>query len=363
MPIIGMTNRGQALPQIGIIRKGSPKRTMKRDGREIQIQGNDLDYFRVEFDETEVASAARFKDVYGEQPKQIRFVFPFNEVAKNWDAYLEAYTASRLLAQSDGNTVLYWRKDGKVLVSRNSATTTEELTVPILISKGTYQQAKIKLVEGEPVKYIPNMVFGGTTKSPGIAKPVGRMTLVLKELGRWATMSFITTSKKDIISLSGEIESILDVCHQCGVGIAGPDIILRRRPESVSVPKEDGTAMRMMKSLVHVELDPAWVASMSRYITEATTPKVKQLSAKINMPDVEEELDEDIVVVATDPQAPTLYTQANEMMSDPAKAFDFLCRVLDYTEDETAMILKQCEGDHKVACDRLMEQEKGYLQS
>ena len=79
MSIKGLSDRGLAFPQIGVIKKGSPKQKVQRGDREIEIQGKDLQYFRVEFDEQEVEAAALFQQLYGDMPKQLKVTFPFNE--------------------------------------------------------------------------------------------------------------------------------------------------------------------------------------------------------------------------------------------------------------------------------------------
>lgn len=275
MPIKGLTDRGLAFPQIGVIRKGAPK------GQ--NAPGRDLPYFRVEFDENEVAAAETFRMTYTDQPKQIRVVFPFNEVDRVWDAYLEAYTASRLLARSDGETLIYWRKEGRVLVAGGRATTTEEIEFPIRLSKEKYEKRKMQLVEGSPVQYIEGMVFGGTTKTPAIAKPVGRLRVVIPELKRLATLTFMTTSKRDIMAMggpdSGELGSIVRVCQSVKVPFAGVPLILKRRQEDVSVPQDDGTAMRVKKWLVHIEPDPEFVARLNIAMHRLAMPEAPMLTS------------------------------------------------------------------------------------
>src|SRR3990167_2989649 len=95
MAIKGLTDRGMAFPEIGQIRKGAPK-------TDKGYVGKDLDYLRVEFDEREVKAAETFNSVYEKKPHLIRIILPFNDINRMWDAYLEAYTAGRMVARSDG---------------------------------------------------------------------------------------------------------------------------------------------------------------------------------------------------------------------------------------------------------------------
>ena len=100
MPIKGITDREERFPEIGQIRKGAPK-------NDKGYVGKDLDYFRVEFDEQEKDAAKLFNSIYGDKPQEIIVVLAFDEVDRVWDAYLEAYTAGRMVARSDGEKYLY----------------------------------------------------------------------------------------------------------------------------------------------------------------------------------------------------------------------------------------------------------------
>src|SRR5512139_2981369 len=99
MPIVGLTDRGLAFPEIGQIRKGA-----KKSGNR---PGEDLTFFRVEFDEREKKAADEFVRTYGAQPQAIRIILPFNEIERMWDAWLEAYTAGRMVARADGEKYIY----------------------------------------------------------------------------------------------------------------------------------------------------------------------------------------------------------------------------------------------------------------
>jgi len=72
--------------------------------------GADLSYFRVEFDERETKAAETFNEIYKEykgQPTAIRIILPFDEIERMWDAWLEAYTAGRMVARADGEYYVY----------------------------------------------------------------------------------------------------------------------------------------------------------------------------------------------------------------------------------------------------------------
>jgi hypothetical protein len=360
MPIKGLTDRGLAFPQIGVIRKGSPKQKVNKNGKDMLIQGKDLQHFRVEFDENEVAAAQTFKGIYGDEPKQIKIVFPFNEVDRTWDAYLEAYTASRLLARSDGENIIYWRKEGRVLVAGGRATVSQVVDIAIQTGKEQYQKTKIVLTEGCPVQYIDGMVFGGTSKTPAVAKPVGRLRVVLPELRRLATLTFMTTSKRDIISMggqdSGELGSIIKVCQSVRVPFAGVPLILKRRQEDVSVPKEDGTAVRVKKWMVHIEPDPEFVARANIAMYHLAMPSVPLLNS------ISDDDDEEIYAPAepTMEAGKSVYEEVNELLAtDATSAYHMLTSALGMDEEQVEMILK--ETDAKSATEKLLAQNKELL--
>lgn len=361
MPIKGLTDRGLAFPQIGVIRKGSPKQKMVKGDKEVLIQGKDLDHFRVEFDANEVLAMQTFKNIYGDKPKQIKVVFPFDEVDRTWDAYLEAYTASRLLARSDGENIIYWRKDGKVLVAGGRATVSQVVDISIQIGKEQYSKTKIELTDGCPVPYIDGMVFGGTSKTPAIAKPVGRLRVVIPELRRLATLTFMTTSKRDIIAMggqdSGELGSIVKVCQSVRVPFAGVPLILKRRQEEVSVPKEDGSAVRVKKWMVHIEPDPDFVARANIAMHRLAMPAVPLLG---QVSEYEEDEEIDAPVEPTMEGTKSVYDEVSELLAtDPDEAFQTLTRSLGIDEEEIEQILK--EVDVKSAVEKLLAQNKEIL--
>jgi len=228
MPIKNLTNRGLAFPEIGQIRKGAPK---DESGR----LGKDLKYFRVMFAEEEETAAGVFNKVYGNEPNGINILLPFNDINACWDAWLEAYTAGRMVARSDGEKFVYWidTKTGEVKVKNGLPHTpyTEGMSV------GSYQDQKGKDV-------------------PIYCKTVGRLKVVIPELQRLAYMTVMTSSKHDIANLDAQLNALKQVNE--GI-IAGIPMVLRRRPKKISTPKADGTRARYTKWMLSIEADPEWV--------------------------------------------------------------------------------------------------------
>lgn len=278
MPIKNLTDRGLAFPQIGVIRKGSPKGENR--------PGQDLQYFRVEFDEAEVKARQSFDDTYsksGGKPAAMRVVFPFNEIDRVWDAYLEAYSASRLIARSDGETILYWRDNGNTIVKNGLATVTQTVKIWRRTEGKNTEPLEVELVEGQPVPYIEDMVFHRTEKTLVTAKPVGRLRVVLPELKRLAYLTLTTTSMNDIIALggpeSGELGAIKEICRILNLPLAGVPLILRRKPRPISFTKDDGSQSRMTRWLVHIEADPEFVEKALASSRHLAMPVVQLLAS------------------------------------------------------------------------------------
>ena len=248
MPIIGLTDRGLSFPEIGQIRKGQKEERQRKDGSKYKIPV-DLDYFRVEFDEQEQDTANKFLGVYGPEPQEINIILPFDEIERCWDAWLEAYTAGRMVARSDGNRFTY------------------------LVDTGA---GEIIVKNGEPFKpYQEGQEVGKDYEGKSVfCKPVGRLKIIVPELARAAYMTVITTSVHDIGNLSMQLEAFKQLNN--GV-IKGIPLVLRRRPKPISVPTKDGGRVRMEKWLLAIEADPAWVRGKLIEVKNLALPDIEGL--------------------------------------------------------------------------------------
>lgn len=229
MPIKNLTNRGLAFPEIGQIRKGSAK---PENGKG---PGRDLTYFRVEFDEREEEAKQIFQRVYGKEPQEINILFPFNEIEQVFDAYLEAYTAGRMVARSDGEKFIYLvdTKTGEIKVKNGSPFLAYQEGQAV----GSYKDAKGK----------EQQIY---------CSAVGRLKVVIPELQRLAYMTVMTTSKHDIANLDAQMRALKEIN---GGQIAGIPMVLKRRPKKISTPKKDGTRARYTKWMLSIEADKNWV--------------------------------------------------------------------------------------------------------
>ena len=243
MPIKGLTDRQAQFPQIGVIRKGGPKQQREKNGRKYEIMGKDLDHFRVLFDEAEVTASSEFVHAYGNEPKEINILLPFNSVNENFDAWQEAYKAGGLIHRCDGEKVWYEidPKTGERLVTN-----------------------------GDPYK-----LCDGSSD----CKPSGRLKVIVPELQRLAFLTVVTTSYHDIANISRQLQALLQINGK----LAGVPLKLRRRPVKIATPKSetDRKKVRRVKHLLSIEADPEWVRAKLNEMRTAALPGngLEQLAA------------------------------------------------------------------------------------
>ncbi len=223
--IIGLTDRGAQLPRLGILRKGGPKRTIVKNGREIEIAGEDLkDFFRFECDDD--AAARDFARAYGDKPNGIRVMFYYATVEANFETWQEHHSAGALKHRCDGQTCVLW-----------------------LDKDGRYQHDPIPCPSIELKRRDPQV------DKKHLCRPVGRLKIVIPELQRMAYVLVPTTSINDIL----ELQSNLEAAQALRGDLRGIPFILSRRPRKVSTPGENGQRARREKWLLSIEPAPDWV--------------------------------------------------------------------------------------------------------
>lgn len=112
MAIVGLTdntNVWQALPEIGRIRKGSPlgeraDGSPKLSKRGKKVVGDDLDYFRVDFNDGYEHLEEQFAELYGEQPKSLGPLTLLSDDIQEI-AWMEAYDGNNIKVRCDGETI------------------------------------------------------------------------------------------------------------------------------------------------------------------------------------------------------------------------------------------------------------------
>lgn len=229
MPIVGLTTNGAAFPRIGELRKGGEKTDPKRPGP-------DLTYFR--FTSQNTAVAQKFTAVYGNQPQGINIFLPYATTDENFEAWQEEWGAGSLKHRCDGEHV--------VMIQRN----------------------------GEYVQPAP-----GTVKCPGNCKQVGRLKVIIPELGRLAYVVALTTSIWDITEVHGNLAAY----EALRGDLRGIPFVLSRVPRMISTPTKDGR-VRREKWLWHIEAAPEWVQAQLSVMQRQALPGAAplQLSERID---------------------------------------------------------------------------------
>ena len=284
MPIRGLSDRGLAFPEIGQIRKGGKK---PENGKG---PGKDLTFFRVEFDELEKVAASNFRAAYRDQPTAIRIILPFNEIERMWDPWLEAYTAGRLVARSDGEWIVYQLDDRGDLLVHNG----------------------VNVKTGERVPHPTNGVAGHDYKGQPVKfKPTGRLKVIVPELKRAAYLTVMTTSTHDIGNISSQLAAFKELNNG---QLAGIPFILRRRPKAISTPSDNGQRVRRVKWLISIEVDPDWAQAKFGQLNTLALPAGFEAHALPAGEPVEEvvDYDDDELVEAIEP--------GPEIVADPEPA-------------------------------------------
>lgn len=222
MAIIGLTTRAGSFPCIGELRKGGVKISEKRPGP-------DLTFFR--FTSKHPDAMEKFLQAFGDQPTRIDIYLPFQTAAENFDAWIEEWVGGGLKWRGDGETLVMWQK-----------------------KDGTYSQ------EPKP--------------QPAGGKQVGRLKVIIPQLGRLAYVTALTTSIHDIISMS----ETLAAYEALRGNLQGIPFVLSRVPRMVSTPSgEDGKRARREKWLWHLEAQPQWVMAQLSVMQQAALPKPSNL--------------------------------------------------------------------------------------
>ncbi|MCA9366844.1 hypothetical protein KC887_01100 [Candidatus Kaiserbacteria bacterium] len=224
MPIVGLTTNGAAFPRIGELRKGAEKpATGNRPGA-------DLDHFR--FTSTNHAVSQKFYAVYDKEPQAINIFLPYATTDENFEAWQEEWGAGSLKHRCDGEHV--------VMIQRN----------------------------GQYVQPAP-----GAVKCPGNCKQVGRLKVIIPELGRLAYVVALTTSIWDIT----EVHSNLAAYEALRGDLRGIPFILSRVPRMISTPGKDGR-VRREKWLWHIEPSHEWVNALFPVMQRQALPGAAPLS-------------------------------------------------------------------------------------
>src|ERR1700733_11640174 len=254
--IEGLTTGEMQLPRIGTVRKGAPMET--KDGK-TRI-GKDLNYFRIVTTDEKAASV--LLKTFGDKPTDLRVYLWYPTAAQNFEAWREYWKAGGLVHRCTGTKKVLYRKGGGY--------------------------------SDEPAR----CEFADHSDREKLCKPVGRLSVLFRELGRAATFTVLTSSKNDIISLTNSLRAAEFEAHAQGVdGMAGIPFLLSRRDAMVGCPTDnaDGRARRK-KSLLYMEIHPDWYQLRLAAAEQQARPQLYAAPAALEIDGDPDEPDNDDVI-------------------------------------------------------------------
>jgi hypothetical protein len=220
--IIGLTDQQAAFPRIGVLRKGEKKSQNK--------PGKDLTHFRFVSDDQDAIKF--FNEAYPGQEalKRINVLLPHKTADENFDAWKEKWVAGGLVHRCNG-----------------------EQTVVLQKENGQYSDDPDDMID-----------------CPGGCKQVGRLSVIIPELGRLATVTVLTTSINDVINLTRQLRSY----EAINGDLRGIPFVIVRRPEMISTPSgSGGKRARRQKWLLSIESQPTWTRLQLGAMQQAALPE------------------------------------------------------------------------------------------
>jgi hypothetical protein len=248
MAIKGLTDQEAALPRIGILRKGAKK---PANG-----PGKDLTYFR--FVGEDLDAQELFNKAYPEQEdlRRINVFLPFKTPEENFidNSWIEKWVAGGLEYRSDGDNLVLWRMDN-----------------------GQYSD--------EPKPDPKPQILDDGKRADG-SMQVGRLTVVIPELGRLASVTILTTSKNDVINLSKQLKAF----YALNGDLRGIPFVVVRRKHKISTPMKGGKRGRRESWLLSIETQPHYTRLHLASVQQAALPETVDASeVEILPPTVEVE--------------------------------------------------------------------------
>lgn len=237
MPIAGLTRTEAGFPRLGKIRKGDEK-----TGNRI---GKDLDYFRVVSDRPGLAD--KIRELYGNQPKEIKVWLPYATPQENFDPWMKEYGTSGLKRKCDGvNQHLWLSESGSTYESVDQGFDPK----PCIVTTG----GKCACQRTAPLKVILPELFA---------------------LGHAGYLEVVTSSKHDILTIQAAISQAFAMKQD----LIGVPFRLTRQSEEKSYPKENGRGKKTY-SLIGFEVDPMWLAKQfrDRYAQNMALPAAAEVA-------------------------------------------------------------------------------------
>jgi hypothetical protein len=297
MAIKGMTDQEKRYPRIGILRKGAAKTG--------NAPGKDLTYFRFVPDDEDAKQ--HFEAAYPDQEslRCINVLLPFKTPEENFinDTWIEKWVAGGLEYRSDGETIVLWR-----------------------MPNGQYSDQP----KPDPK---PEILEDG--KRADGSMQVGRLTCIIPELGRWATVTILTTSKNDVVNLSKQLKGYYDLTGD----LRGTPFIVVRRKHMISTPTGGGKRGRRESWLLSIETQPHYtrlkLAEVQRNALPESVDDIEDAEFE-QLPAIGYKPEDDAAPFDSEPEAEPMPTFANidDLLFDA-------CKRTGYSEQEAKDVLKE----------------------
>lgn len=236
MAIKGLTDHGAIFPQVGVIRKGQPKPD-RGPGRDL---GN---HFR--FDPIDKTGDAGLVELFAQAfpfdaatPQRVRFYLPFPTMDQNWQTWREEWKATALVHRCDGEVI------------QDPPTLRGQLC--------PYYEQRLEMGDDDDEQGLADI-------TPG-CKQVGRLKMVIRELGRLAYTTFITTSIYDLRDISGRLAMVEMLAAEHDLKLTRIPLVLTRYKTEINYqdPRAKSTTGKTKRDvwLCSVMPDEFWQAGM-----------------------------------------------------------------------------------------------------
>jgi len=259
MPLGKLTDPEPMFNLLGRLKKGAPK------GAKGQV-GKDLDYWRPVFlkNKDRERIEERFKEVYGEQPKEINIRLAFDTISENWDANLECFKGGVMVAkcgmtEEKGYYWIYYRDPY-----------THEVLVRDCLPVGENGQLFIQ----KPID--PEAPIYETEKNKYCMEPTGRLRVVIPEIAMmdppvvgWFEVTL--KSPTDIRQVSGELKTISKRAQDSNSPLYGIPMRLSRIEQDITKHIGDNLT-RGPSWMVHIELQGQWASQNLLYVEKQALP-------------------------------------------------------------------------------------------
>jgi hypothetical protein len=307
MGIIGLTDQGASFPFLGTIRKGGKKKKAMVKGKEKEIQGDDLNYFRLDLGgKINPELEERWISAFGKEPTQFSCLLLHETPDQAFDAWYKEYTSNHVLTKKcDGQNQCQW------LTEKNSYSFTPK-----------------------PCQRNSN--------NPCECSQSAELRVVIPDLGVMGFFKLLTHSKWDILSLSQQ----LNMVYLSAGKLTGIPFLVKRQPREIFANYNE-RKNKVTKSLLSIEVHPDVAGRVLKIIEQKAfsimegTPNIQPtiqgtshatplLMPQNYSPDDQSDDDDDILEIKSITES-TTFSHDLSLLENAMKAIDWSdLRLLGY---------------------------------